>query len=113
MKKLFCIFALVFLVGAADPTPKVTLTFLGSNPTFADDGTLLTAPVQAGFTSAIMSDDTKFMAQQNVTWDGADKTKSVEVDGIKLTYYQVTTFVAAIANQERIAQAAAAKVAPH
>lgn len=91
-----------------EPTPVSTLTMIACNPTFADDGTLLLAPVQAVFQNVITSAGEKFTAQQNLTWDGADKKKTVTIDGIKLTYDQVTRAAAAIANQEKAALAAAA-----
>lgn len=111
MKKLLFALAAVALIAAADPTPQVTITMIGSNPVFADDGSLVSAPVQAMFSTSAMVDDQKLSAPSSISWDGTDQKKTVEFDGIKATYYQVTMLAATIAEQERVGQAATAKAA--
>lgn len=102
MKKLIQILALAcfIAVGVRAQTVVTTLTMIGTNPTFDAKGTLLTAPVQAMFQSVTTIDDKMFTSPQNVTWDGTDQKTTVTVGGVTLTYYQVTQFAAAIANQE-------------
>lgn len=110
-KTLLLLLALAFCLGASD-APKVTITMIGTNPTFNDDGSLAAAPMQALLSSAIVANGETFAAQSSVSWNGADTEATVNLDGLTLTYAQVTRAAIAIAQQEAAAKAASLEPAP-
>jgi len=86
------------LRAASDPKPVSVITFIGSNPAFADDGTLLTAPVQAMFKTDVTINGVVYHNNESVSWDGTSTSFTVTVDGMNLTPKQVTQAAALIAN---------------
>lgn len=102
MKKLIAIlFVAIALAGIGRAqTAVTTLVFVGTNPSFAEDGTLKSANIEAGFNSALTIDGKTYNSTARVNWDGTDATRTVTVDGVTATYAQVTKLAAEIAKRE-------------
>lgn len=105
MKKLISfILAAAFasLLFAADVAAPVVTTYLARVQT---DPSTPNAQATAFFATTTEIAGQKFDAPwQSVTWKLADTEKSVTVEGVTMTYAQVSAFVVAIAYAEKEAQ---------
>lgn len=100
MKQIIALLVLAFAATASAQTAVTTLVFVGTNPSFEQDGTLKSASIEAGFNSVLTVDGKTYNSTARVNWDGTDATRTVTVDGVTATYAQVTKLAAEIAKRE-------------
>lgn len=92
----------ILSVAARSQTFVTTVAYIAATPTYDAKGNLLTAFVQATFVQSgtIEGKDVLVTPAPVCSWDGTDDKTTIEADGIKATYKQVTDLAAAIAYKE-------------